>query len=383
MIKRTSLTLLAAALVVACFGCAKRVQYAIPNANVSLTLPRDLYAHRDYRTEWWYYTGHLKSGDGKLFGFELVFFKRRTDTDRILGFPVRWYSNPAYAAHFAIVEISDRKLTYTERLERDQESCRYGKAGAREDMLWVWNRDWYVKEFDGKHYLYAKMPGYELSLVLTPKKMPVLHGQMGFFQKAEGPHATYYISFTRMEARGALVIGNRPIRVSGLAWNDHEFGSHQLSKEQVGWDWFSIQLDNDHEVMFYLLRRIDGTYDPMSRAVLIEPDGSKEEVFLSDIEFEKRNFWESERTEAKYPVSWKLAVPKWELELEVESLVESCEILTPKSTRTAYWEGPIGVKGSYRGNSVAGRGYLEMCGYEKPLKHLTHLIFGREDLAAW
>jgi len=371
MARRVLSVFFAVLFVVACFGCSKRVQYAIPDESVSLTLPRDLYAHSDYRTEWWYYTGQVEADDGRWFGFELVFFKRRSDNDYIFGFPARWYSNPGHIAHFAIADISGRKFSYDERRERDYATCRRGKAGAREDAFWVWNRDWYVKELDGKQYLYAKMPGYELSLVLTPKKLPVLHGRVGFFQKAEGPHATYYISFTRMEAKGTLIVNDRPCRVEGLAWSDHEFGSYQLSKEQAGWDWFSIQLDDEHEVMFYLLRRLDGSYDPFSRAVLVEPDGSKDEVFLADIEFERRSFWESDRTEAKYPVSWELSVPRWGLVLEVEPFIESCELLTPKSTRTVYWEGPIEVSGRLGEDSVSGRGYLEMCGYERPLKYLT------------
>jgi len=353
------------------FGCAKKVQYAIPDAQIGVSLPKDMYAHPDYRTEWWYYTGILETTDGRMFGFELVFFKRCTDADTVMGVPAWWYSNPGHIAHFAITDISGRKFIYTERRERDYVTCRRGRAGAREDMLWVWNRDWYVKQLGDKQYLYAKMTGYELSLVLTPQKPPVLHGRNGYFQKAEGAHATYYISFTRLQARGTLTIDGVPHEVSGLAWNDHEYGSYQLSKQQAGWDWFSIQLDNGHEVMFYLLRRLDGSYDPFSRAVLIKPDGSTEEVFLNEIRFEKRSFWESGRTEARYPVSWKLEVKRWGLELEVEPYLEFCELLTPRSTRVAYWEGPVKVDGKLAGKPVSGRGYMELCGYERPLKYLT------------
>ena len=30
-------------------------------------------------------------------------------------------------------------------------------------------------------------------------------------------------------------------------WMDHEFGSGELQSDQVGWDWFSIQLDDGRE----------------------------------------------------------------------------------------------------------------------------------------
>lgn len=356
------------------FSCAKKVQYQIADAQIPLTVPRDLYAHADFQTEWWYYTGNLKADDGKLFGFELVFFKRRTDSDLIVGFPARFYSNPAHMAHFAVTDISNRKFVYSDRRERDQKTCRTGKAGAHENMLWVWNRDWYVREANGKYHLYAKMAGYELSLILTPKKPPVLHGERGFFQKADGSHATYYVAFTRLEAKGTLVVGSQPHRVEGLAWHDHEFGTHQLSKQEAGWDWFSIQLDDEQEIMVYLLRNIDGSYDPYSRAVLIKVDGSKEEALLSEIKFEQKSFWESDKTEARYPVSWRIKVPRWNLEVDVEPYVEACELLTPKSTMTAYWEGPIKINGHLGNKNIFGQGYLEMCGYERPLKYLALLF---------
>jgi len=355
------------------FSCAKKVQYQVADAKIPLTFPRDLYAHPDFQTEWWYYTGNLKADDGKLFGFELAFFKRRTDADFVMGFPVRFYSNPAHMAHFAITDISDRRFIYSDRRERDQANYRFGKAGAREDMLWVWNRDWYVREANGKYHLYAKMPGYELSLILTPEKLPVLHGENGFFQKADGPHATYYLAFTRLDAKGTLVVGNKPHEVEGLAWHDHEFGTHQITKEQAGWDWFSIQLDDEQEIMLYLLRNLDGSYDPFSRAELIKADGTKEEVLLSEIKFEKKIFWESDKTEARYPVSWRIEIPRWNLAIDVEPYMESCELLTPKSTMTAYWEGPIKVSGKLADKNISGQGYLEMCGYERPVRYLTLL----------
>lgn len=352
-------------------SCAKKIQYQIADAQIPLSLPRDFYAHSDFQTEWWYYTGQVQTDDGKKFGFELVFFKRRTDNDIFMGFPIRYYSNPAHMAHFAITDISTGKFLYSERRERDQKTCRSGKAGASEEILWVWNRDWYVKELNEKYHMYAKMPSYELSLVLTPAKPAILHGQNGFFQKDDGAHATYYVAFTRLEARGTLVVDNKPYKVSGLAWHDHEFGTHQLSKEQAGWDWFSIQLDDDQEVMLYLLRNIDGTYDPFSRAVLVKADCSKEEVLLSEIKFELLSFWESNKSEAKYPVRWKIEIAKWNLSMEVEPYMNDCELVTPKSTMTAYWEGPVKVDGEMGDNRISGNGYLEMCGYDRPLKYLT------------
>jgi len=54
----------------------------------TVKLPEDLYSKPDAETEWWYYTGHCSTAAGREFGFELVFFKRRTDRDRIGFFPM-------------------------------------------------------------------------------------------------------------------------------------------------------------------------------------------------------------------------------------------------------------------------------------------------------
>ncbi|MEO6321762.1 MAG: lipocalin-like domain-containing protein, partial [Polaromonas sp.] len=45
----------------------------------TLAFPRDRGAHPDFRTEWWYITGHAtSSGAGRRsFGFQLTFFRSR------------------------------------------------------------------------------------------------------------------------------------------------------------------------------------------------------------------------------------------------------------------------------------------------------------------
>src|SRR5207245_8801268 len=37
--------------------------------------PRDHGSHDQYRTEWWYYTGHLRSENGHRYGLAVTFFR--------------------------------------------------------------------------------------------------------------------------------------------------------------------------------------------------------------------------------------------------------------------------------------------------------------------
>ena len=80
--------------------------------HMAVDLPRDLWAHDNVQTEWWYYTGHLQTDSGRKLGFEWVFFKRRTDLDRFAVVPVRLMGNPYYFAHFAITTTNrNRSVT--------------------------------------------------------------------------------------------------------------------------------------------------------------------------------------------------------------------------------------------------------------------------------
>ncbi|MBL8150118.1 MAG: carotenoid 1,2-hydratase, partial [Blastocatellia bacterium] len=201
----------------------------------AVELPRDTYAHEDVQTEWWYYTGHLHSGD-RPFGFELVFFKRRTDLDRFGKIiPMRILGSVNYYAHFAVTDISDKKFRYFHKRSINGSS----PAGATTDRYKVWLDNWSAKEINGLHMLSAQMNQTKLELALKPIKPVVKHGINGLSFKDEG-EASYYLAYTRMEAEGELTIGGKEFPVKGSAWMDHEFGSWTMKQKIQGWDWFAL-----------------------------------------------------------------------------------------------------------------------------------------------
>ncbi|MFZ3012207.1 MAG: lipocalin-like domain-containing protein, partial [Nitrospira sp.] len=65
-------------------------------AGYQYTFPRDHGSHARYRTEWWYYTGHLHSKSGRSFGFELTFFRRGVPPDDIKTLPSKWSISHLY-----------------------------------------------------------------------------------------------------------------------------------------------------------------------------------------------------------------------------------------------------------------------------------------------
>ena len=86
--------------------------------------------------------------------------------------------------------------------------------------------------------------------------------------------ASHYISLTRLTSNGRIRVEGKTFEVSGLAWMDHEFFTHQLESDQVGWDWFSIQLVDNTELMLFRIRRKDGAVDPYSAGTYVDAHGA-------------------------------------------------------------------------------------------------------------
>jgi predicted secreted hydrolase len=147
---------------------------------------------------------------------------------------------------------------------------------------------------------------------------------------------------------------------------DHEFGSNQLQEDQVGWDWFSIQLDNQTELMFYRIRHQDGSTDPYSSGTTIFPDGTHCHLSLEAFQIEGLEKWKSEKSGATYPSKWRVKVPGSQIDLILTPTVKDQELITEESTRVTYWEGSVRVEGQYQGTSIKGLGYVELTGYAKP-----------------
>ena len=337
-------------------------QLALPGRR--LTFPADHYSHPDFKTEWWYYTGHLETQSGKRYGYQVTFFRfgvrdRQNETKEQPLF------SELYMAHFALSDIAAKKFTYRERINRG-----YGeRAGAATDRYLVWNEDWKVDGDDKNHAIQVSDRGTGLRLRLKSLKPPVLHGMNGLSQKGEGEgRASYYYSLTGMQTEGELTIDSKKEKVRGVSWMDHEFGSNQLREDQVGWDWFSIQLDNQMEVMLYVIRRKDGSPDPYSSGTLVKADGTTKHVALKDFRIEVLDRWKSPKSGANYPIKWKVAIPSEQIELEIQPAFPDQELITNRSTRVTYWEGAARIRGNFHSKPVEGKGYVEMTGYAGKLR---------------
>ena len=329
----------------------------------AVNLPRDLAAHRESQTEWWYYTGHGETASGREFGFELVFFKRRTDLDSFSIVPLRLLGNPFYFAHFAITDVTNRKFRYSHR--KSANGVLDHPATMNEDHYHLRLGDWSIREAAGSHVLRSTIDDDIIfEATLTPRKQVVLNGRDGVSFKDEG-EASRYFSYTRIALEGDLTIDGEVEHFQGSAWMDREFGTWKPTENQKGWDWFSIQLDNDSELMCYQLRNGKGEPSPFSSGSFVEPDGTSTVLRADEFAIEVVGYWTSPNSGATYPSGWRLRVPSRDLDLEITPVLKNQELDTRGTTMIVYWEGSCRVRGTSSGKDVSGRAYVELVGYDR------------------
>ncbi len=336
---------------------------ALPGRTFSF--PRDHFSHPEFRTEWWYYSGHLNDQEKRSYGYQLTFF--RTGIKREATAKSKWAIQNLYFAHLALTDESNKKFQYREKIHRGS----LGESGASDKTFRVWIEDW---SLEGKgpamrdHFLKAGDRELGIELTLTPQRNPVIHGQNGISQKAEGEgYASHYYSITRLKTEGKIFLKDREFPVQGTSWMDHEFGSAQLRDYQVGWDWFSIRLENGTDLMLYQLRHRDGKVDPYSSGTIMFQDGSQRHLPLKGFQIEVLERWKSKKSGATYPSRWRVKVPKDQIDLLLTPVVKDQELITEVSTGITYWEGSVRIEGKYGNISVKGLGYVELTGYAKPL----------------
>jgi predicted secreted hydrolase len=318
--------------------------------------PRDHHAHPDFKTEWWYFTGNLTGQDGREFGFQLTFFRQGVRRGDAAG--TRFAVDDIKLAHFAITDISKEKFRFAQKVSRGT----FGEAGFNDGDRVAWINDWTLRlTGPGEFRLEARDQDFALSLDLAATKDPVFHGEDGVSQKSEGAgRASHYYSFTRLAAKGTIILEGKEIPVHGLSWFDQEWATNQLTENQTGWDWLSLQFEDGTELMLFQIRLKDGGRDRFSHGTWIDDEGNAVPVKNEDFELVPGRIWTSKETGGEYPVEWKLSIPKLNLDLDVSAAMDAQElVLQPIS----YWEGSVKANGTREGKAVQGRGYLEMTGY--------------------
>jgi predicted secreted hydrolase len=323
-----------------------------------LEFPPDHGPHPAFRTEWWYYTGNLTTADGLRFGFQLTFFRIGLTAAPVAG-DSAWRASQVYMAHLALTDVAGRRFYAFERIERDA----LGLAGATTEPFRVWVDDWSAAApgpAASPVRLRAADGQVAIDLVLRSQKGIVLEGERGLSRKGPEPgNASYYYSLTRLATRGVITVGAQAHQVSGSSWLDREWSTSALGPDEVGWDWFALQLADGRDLMFYRLRRRDGSADAFSAGTLVLPDGSTRPLARDDVELGTLGIWRSPGTGVLYPSGWRIRVPRAGLELDLHPCLPDQEL----DLGVRYWEGAVDVSGQGAGQPIAGVGYVELTGY--------------------
>ena len=330
---------------------------------MDFVFPTDHGPHPDYKIEWWYHTGNLRTSDGREFGYHLTFF-RNALRPKIPKRESHLATNQIYMAHFALTDIEPKTHVSLERYSRGAA----GLAGARGEPTYkVWLEDWSAEAVD-THIIRLRAvdnqikPQIAIDLLLRETRQPILHGEQGLSQKGpEQGNANHYYSLVGLRTQGTITSDGKTYRVTGISWMDHEFGTSALSKGVVGWDWFGLQLDDDAALMFGRLRHHNGRDGGIFEGTVAYVDGRQIQIQPQDFTLTVTDHWTSSETGITYPSGWQMDFPKLDIELQIQPLIPNQEL----STGFTYWEGAVSVEGMMNGVRVKGRGYTELTGYDQ------------------
>jgi predicted secreted hydrolase len=336
---------------------AEEQKFAVVVPGYRMAFPRDHGAHPNFRTEWWYITGQVKTQQGQPLGFQITFFRSATG--------IGAGSQSAFAPSqiiFAHAAVSDAKLG---KLRHDQKAARAitGIASAATNDTDVQLENWTLKHENGRYRAVIPAKDFRLELEIAAANAPLLQGKEGFSQK--GPEirsASYYYSRPQLKVNGKVELSGKVLDVTGAAWLDHEWSSEYLMPGAQGWDWVGLNLDDGGALMAFRIRDAAGK-SVWSAGTLQPPHGSAKYFGAAEVAFEGLSSWTSPRTKAAYPVKMnvRLGADIW----QVDATMPDQELDSRQSTGAVYWEGAVNVS---KDGKRAGSGYLELTGYADKLK---------------
>jgi predicted secreted hydrolase len=327
----------------------------------SFAFPADHGSHPQFRTEWWYFTGNLQSVEGNRYGFELTFFRvglRPPGAESAQS--SAWRRSQVWMAHFAITDGARQQFVARERMSRDALDL----AGVATGPTRVWVQGWSATRADDSNRERWRLEAHDgdlgLQLDLAAEGAPIANGEMGLDRKgAEPGNSSYYYSLPRLSTTGTIEVGGRAVAVHGSTWMDREWSTSALGNGVAGWDWFGLRLSDGGSLMYYRLRRDDGTADRFSGGTWTDAAGRSRRLARDDVELTPIDYWVSPVRGTRYPVAWRLKIPAEQVALELMPYAPNQEL----NLSVRYWEGAVSGSGTRDGVKLTAEGYLELAGY--------------------
>ena len=344
-------------LVCAWNAAAAGADYPEVRAGKALSFPRDHGSHAEFRTEWWYLTGWLRAADGRDLGMQITFFRNRPGIGE--DNPSRFAPRQLLFAHAALSDVRIGRLLHDQRAAREG----FGLASAGEGDTAVHIEDWSLKRVGEIYEARVLARDFDFALRFRPVQPLLLQGEGGYSRKGPAAsQASYYYSWPHLDVAGTVTVGGKQTEVAGAAWLDHEWSSAVMAAGAVGWDWIGINLEGGGALMVFRMRdERGGTH--WAGGTHRDRAGKLRVLRRAEIAFVPLRRWRSPRTQTEYPVAMRITTGIGDF--LIEPSMDDQELDSRASTGTVYWEGAITARGPA---GMAGRGYLELTGYWKPLK---------------
>lgn len=330
--------------------------------NERAQLPQEEAPHLRNSLEWWYFTGHLKDkATGQSYGVEYVFF----------------HFNPTgkqdyQMVNFALTDPQTKQFRYDYKVERLPKllpaTLPLSLKMQKKDQRWT------LMGQEGTYHLQARMAAHKgtaVNLTTTPAKPILLHGGTGYEKYGPVAQAGYY-SYPRLAATGTIEVDGQQREVEGELWYDRQWNCNSVTTKDLGWDWFSVQLDEPREeIMAYQLFN-KATGQTVSGGSHCGPQAQNTHLAAEDFQLETLAYWTSPSSKLRYPSKWRLRVPSQGYDLMIEPVIPDQELtlkLLP-GIKMSYWEGMCRVTGTHHGKPVTGNSYVEITNRKevKPLR---------------
>ena len=299
----------------------------------SLRFPADEGSHPEFRIEWWYATGWLSDETNRQSGFQITFFRNRAvDTG---GNPSRFAPEQLIVAHAAVSDPQRGHLLHEQQIARSG----FGLAEVAPGMTDARIGNWSLRAGGATLRAAVAGPRFAFELIMRRTQPPLLHGEQGFSRKGAGAEsASYYYTLPHLAVEGSVAAGGVTSRVTGTAWLDHEWSSAPMESQATGWDWIGINLDDGGALMAFRMRSRTRA-NLWSGATLRTADGRTQTFSPQQVVWIALRQWRSPRTDATYPVGWRIKIGDFAIELD--ALMDDQEQDARGSTGTVYWEGAV------------------------------------------
>ena len=385
----------------------------------TVELPRDHKSHPDFQLEWWYLTFVLSAEDGQEFGLQYTLFRFNTELNAPPSVKVNAENSAEVNANNHIAKnwtngqqwMGHASLHTAEQhyFEERFASGGVGNAYVNQQPFTTVIDDWAWKAAQAEvqtgaeskamfpsvlkvafgqsstHHpvrINGKIPttaadslselndapsvsAVKVSLNLDTYGPFIKQGDNGYSKKTQDERLrSYYYSQPFINAKGTLNIEGNSVRVTGKGWFDHEWTSHLANSEAMGWDWFSLHLDDGSKLMAFRMHAMNENMknstskhsEIFTTASYIAKNGTKETIEQANVSitptaYETINEGESPRS---VPTAWRIQIPEKDIDLSIRPFKES----QWNNSLFPYYEGRVEIKGSH-----SGSGFMELTGY--------------------